>query len=287
MTVQDISALAARMTLPDEAVRKQAVAAVENPDGAAGRLGDLAVWLAATQGRWPPPQLEDPVLIVIGDGAPPAAMVDLAATRVRAVPTGDADTGAALARGAELAATEIDSGADMVLIAAGGDTVAAAAATAVLTNQEIAAVVGHGPGMTDRDWVRACADARDIARRARPHTGTMIDMLEALASPELTMAAGVVTEAAARRTPVLLDDVVAAAAGLVAQRISYRTARWLCAAQASPDPAFTAALQRLRLTPVVDYGLRAGSGRAGLGALLALGQLRAVQAVFADASQVE
>lgn len=289
MTVQDISALAARMTLPDEAVRNEAAAAVESSAGATGRLGDIATWLAATQGRWPPRPPDDPVLMAIGDGAPPAALVELTAARVVTIAAGDAEptTAGELARGAELAAAEIDSGADMVLLAGGGESLAATAAVAVLTNQEVAALVGHGPGMTDRDWVRVCAGVRDAARRARPHAGTVTDMLEALASPVVAMAAGVVIEAAARRTAVVLDDVVAAAGALVAQRISYRTARWLCAAQANPDPAFTAALQRLRLTPVLDYGLSGGSGRTGVGALLALGQLRATVAVFAEASTSE
>lgn len=280
--MQDISALAARMTLPDEAVRKAAVAAAEKSGGAAGRLGDIATWLAATQGHWPPRPFDDPVLVVIGDGAPPPALVELTAARVVAVPAGDADTaaGAALARGAELASAEIDSGADMMLLAGDGRSVAATAAIAVLTNREVAAVVGHGPGMTDRDWIRACAEVRDTARLARPHTAAVIDLLDALASPVIALATGVITEAAARRTAVVLDDVVAAAGGLVAQRISYRTARWLCAAQASPDPALAAAFERLRLTPIVDYGLSAGSANTGVGGLLALSQLRAVPTLF-------
>lgn len=284
LTVEDVSTLAARMTLPDEDVRKEAAAALEDLDGAAGRLGDIAIWLAATQGRWPPRHFEHPVLIVIGGGAPPAALLELATARVQIVPAGDAgsDAGAAFTRGTELAAGEVDGGTDVVLLAAGGDTVAATAATAVLTNQEVAAVVGNGPGMTDRDWMRVCAEVRDAARRARPHAGTMIDMLEALADPVLAMATGVAAEAAARRTAVVLDDVVAAAAGLAAQRISYRTARWFGAAQASPDPAFAAAVERLRLTPVVDYGLSGWPGHTGVGALLALTQLRATVAAFAD-----
>lgn len=279
--MQDIAALAARMTLPDESVRKAAVTAVESAAGTAGRLGDLAAWLAASQGQWPPEPIDDPVLIVMGDQPAPAALVELAAVRVTTTSAESADTAAAMAQGARIASDEIDSGAGMVLLA-GGDVLPAAATTAVLTNEEIAAVVGHGPGTTDRDWIRACAEVRDTARRARPHAGAMTDMLEALASPSVAMAAGIVAEAAARRTPVVLDDVAPMAAGLVAQRISYRTARWFCAAQESPDPAHVAALERLRLTPVVDYGLGAGFGRSGVAALLALAQLRGVVAVFAD-----
>ena len=273
------------MTLPDEAVRKQASAALDAADGAYGRLADLVTWLAAAQGRWPPRPILRPVLIVLGDGDPPGPLVDLAAAHVRLVPAGDAppDMADALERGAALAAAEIDAGADLLMLAVPADPVAALAATAVLTNSEVATIVGHRPSMTDRDWMRDCAAVRDTARRARPHAGKVVQMLDALASPSLAHAAGIVTEAAARRTGVVLDDVVAAAAGLVAQRVSYRTARWFCAAQRSPDPAYAAALERLRLTPVLDYGLTGGSAdRTGVGALLALSQLRGAAALFSS-----
>jgi nicotinate-nucleotide--dimethylbenzimidazole phosphoribosyltransferase len=281
--VHDIPALAARMTLPDEAVRKQAIAALERTSGAYGRLGDLAIWLAAVQGQWPPEPITRPVLILLGDGAPPAPLVELAAAHLRSIPDDDvpADVGEALARGSEIASAEIDAGADLVLLASSADPLPAIAATAVLTNSEVAAMIGHGPGLTDRDWMRACASVRDAARSARPYAGKIVEMLDALASPSLAAAAGILTEASARRTGVVLDDVVAAAAGLIGQRISYRTARWCSAAQRSPEPAYGAALERLRLTPVVDYGMAGGSGdRTGVGALLALSQLGAVPALF-------
>jgi nicotinate-nucleotide--dimethylbenzimidazole phosphoribosyltransferase len=46
---------------PSPAVRAQAVerlAGLATPPGALGRLGDLAVWVAATQGRVPPVAIE-------------------------------------------------------------------------------------------------------------------------------------------------------------------------------------------------------------------------------------
>lgn len=46
------------------AAATQRLAALATPAGALGRLGDLAVWLAATQGSCPPPELRDVRLVV-------------------------------------------------------------------------------------------------------------------------------------------------------------------------------------------------------------------------------
>lgn len=46
------------------AAATQRLAALATPAGALGRLGDLAVWLAATQGSCPPPPLRDVRLVV-------------------------------------------------------------------------------------------------------------------------------------------------------------------------------------------------------------------------------
>ena len=71
---------------------------------------------------------------------------------------------------------------------------------------------------------------------------------------------------------MLLDGVVSGACALVAQRIAYRSPQWFLAGHRSTEPAHAAALTRLDLVPVVDFGLRLGEGS---GALVALPVLRA------------
>lgn len=56
-----------RVTAPDAAAAaraEQRLAALATPPGALGRLGDLAVWLAATQGRVPPAPLVNVRLVI-------------------------------------------------------------------------------------------------------------------------------------------------------------------------------------------------------------------------------
>src|SRR5690606_258281 len=188
--------------------------------------------------------------------------------------------GAWLRAGAEAAGREIDAGADLLVLAGTADVIPASTMVALLANKDVAAVVGHGPGMDDRDWMRTCAAARDTARKGRPLVGQLTDLLDAVGATDVAVLAGPHAEPAARPTPVRLDDLVSAAAGLVAQSVSHRGARWFVAGQPRTGPARTAALDRLRLWPVLSAGVGTG---LGAGALLAAPHLQAAAMLLADA----
>jgi nicotinate-nucleotide--dimethylbenzimidazole phosphoribosyltransferase len=89
---------------------------------------------------------------------------------------------------------------------------------------------------------------------------------------------GFVAQAAARRTPVLLDGVVVTAAALVADRLAPGARLWWQAGHRSTEPAHALALKRLDLEPIVDLGMRLGEGT---GAAVALSVLRAAVATLA------
>lgn len=274
----DIPALAARITLPDESTRRAAQALADARPGL-GRLGEVAVWLAAVQGRSPAVPFERIRVVTLPE---PDAEATALPAGVGSLVTVDvlAEAEPAFLAGMTAADAEIDSGADLLVLTGGRDLVPALALVALLAGKDVATVVGHRPGTDDRDWMRACAAVRDTARGGRPHTGEITALLAALPAPEIAAAAGVIAGAASRRTPVLLDDLIPAAAALVGQRISYRTSRWLAATQRTTDPAHTAALERLRITPLLDYGLASG---LGLGARLAVPHIQVAAQLLSDA----
>lgn len=280
----DLPAMAARVPLPDDEQRRAAQALLEPRKDLLGRLGELAVWLASVQGRTPARPFERVRLVVLGDAASAAqqALAALVGADVTTLSRPDQQdpAGAWLRAGAEAAGREIDAGADLLVLAGTADVIPASTVIALLANKDVAAVVGHGPGMDDRDWMRTCAAVRDTARKGRPLVGQLTDLLDAVGATDVAVLGGLLAEAAARRTPVVLDDLVTAAAALVAQRVSYRTARWFVAGQATTDPGHTAALERLRLTPVLDDGVGTG---LGAGALLAVPHLQAAAMLLADA----
>ena len=187
----------------------------------------------------------------------------------------------AFAAGLAIADEEVDAGADLLITGdmGIGNTTPAATLVALLTGAEVAEVVGRGTGVDDAGWMRKCAAIRDAARRGRERKGDPIDLLAAVGGADLAAMTGFLVQAAARRTPVLLDGVVSGACALVAQRIAFRARGWWLAGHRSTEPAHRTALERLDLEPVLDLNLRLGEGT---GALVALPVLRAAGATLAE-----
>ena len=180
----------------------------------------------------------------------------------------------AFAAGAAIADAEVDGGADLLVpgqLGVGATTVAAVL-VAALTETEPVKVIGRGSGIDDPTWMRKITAIRDALRRARPFAGDPVALLAVAGGADVAALTGFLVQAAVRRTPVLLDGVVSAAAALVAQAVAPTAPAWWLAGHRSGEPAHRIALERLELTPVLDLGLRLGEGA---GALVALPLLRA------------
>lgn len=180
----------------------------------------------------------------------------------------------AIEAGMQLADEEIDSGTDLLVLGdlGAGTTTVAAALISVLTGTEPARLVGRGAGIDDATWAVKCTAIRDARRRGMLVKDDLPRLLTVIGGPDFAAAVGLVVQAAARRTPVLLDGVVSAAAALAVQSRAPQIVRWMRAARRSDEPAQRLALDRLGLTPIVDFQLATGSGAA---ALLAVPALRA------------
>jgi nicotinate-nucleotide--dimethylbenzimidazole phosphoribosyltransferase len=187
----------------------------------------------------------------------------------------------AIGAGVAIADEAIDAGADLLVLAdvGVGSTTAAAALVGLLTGNDASRVVGRGSGIDDATWMRKCAAIRDAMRRARPVMGDQVELLAKAGGTDLAAGTGLLLGAAARRTPVLLDGVVSAAAALVAQRVAFRSVDWWLAAHRSGDPAHELALDRLSLEPVLDLGIHVGEG---VGAMAAVPLLRTASALLAE-----
>jgi nicotinate-nucleotide--dimethylbenzimidazole phosphoribosyltransferase len=183
--------------------------------------------------------------------------------------------------GAAIADDEIDRGADLLIPGdmGIGNTTAAAVLVTLLTRADVAEVVGRGTGIDDDAWMRKCAAVRDAATRGRDLLADPIALLAEVTGPDLAAMTGFLVQAAARRTPVLLDGVISGACALVAQRIAHTAPTWWLAGHRSTEPAHTRALDRLGLDPVLDLGLRLGEGT---GALTALPIVQAAIATLAE-----
>lgn len=198
----------------------------------------------------------------------------------------DEEVVAAVEAGRQLADDEVDAGADLLI--AGdmgiGNTTAATALIATLTDTEPVAVVGRGTGIDDAAWSRKTAAVRDAMFRARQFRPDPVGLLRTCGGADLAAMAGFCAQAAVRRTPLLLDGVVVTAAALVADRMAPGARAWWQAGHRSTEPAHTLALAHLELVPIVDLGLRLGEGT---GAAVALPVLRAAVATLASMATFE
>ena len=184
------------------------------------------------------------------------------------------DTARALQAGVDVADDEVDAGTDLVVvgdIGVGATTVAAVLA-AVITSTEPVKVIGRGGGIDDDTWMRKATAVRDARLRAWKERAETLPLLSIAGGADIAAMVGFLVRAASRRTPVLLDGVVATAAALVVQDLQPRCVRWWRSAQRTGEPAQAVALRRLGLEPILDLGVKAGDGTGGL---LAIPVLRA------------
>nr|WP_254850153.1 nicotinate-nucleotide--dimethylbenzimidazole phosphoribosyltransferase [Pseudonocardia sp. Ae263_Ps1] len=204
--------------------------------------------------------------------------------------TADMTTGPAMTR--EQARAAVEHGIEVArdLVAAGnrclltGDmgianTTAAAALVCAFTGADPAEVTGRGTGIDDETLVRKT----DVVRRAldlhRPDPADPLGVLAAVGGFEHAGLAGFVLGAAALRTPVLLDGVIAGSAALVAAAFAPDAAGYCLAGHRSAEPGGAIALDRLGLVPLLKLDMRLGEGT---GALLSLPVLQGAARAMAD-----
>ncbi|WFF04442.1 nicotinate-nucleotide--dimethylbenzimidazole phosphoribosyltransferase [Micromonospora sp. WMMD964] len=222
----------------------------------------------------------DPAVL---DAAGPApAVLDPAVPRlvVASVRRGTRDLAvtAALTRDEALAAVQtgiriadelIDAGARILLTGdmGIGNTTPAAALIAAFTGADALDATGRGTGVDDPTYAHKVAVVRAALARHAPDPGDPLGVLAAVGGLEHAALAGLILGAAARRTPVLLDGVIAVSAALAAAAFAPDAVGAMVAGHRSAEPGATVALRHLGLDPLVDLGLRLGEGT---GALLAL-----------------
>lgn len=187
----------------------------------------------------------------------------------------------AFAAGRAVADGAVDSGGQLLVVGDMGiaSTTPCSALVALLTRSEVIDVVGRGTGIDDVTWMRKVAAVRDAVHRGRTRLADPLDLLAAVGGPDIAAMAGCLTQAALRRTPVVLDGLVSTTAALVAQRVSFKAPRWFVAGHRSTEPAHSKALERLGLEPLIEMSMRLGEGT---GALAAVPLVQAAAALLSE-----
>ncbi|WP_431727545.1 bifunctional adenosylcobinamide kinase/adenosylcobinamide-phosphate guanylyltransferase [Verrucosispora sp. TAA-831] len=312
------------LPMPDDYAGPQAVerlATLDVPGAGLGVLEQVVSFAAATQGTpTPAPWQSVRVLLLHGDhdgGSAAGTPAGESARRAEAARAGQgvlarlaaesgaslqvvpAPTAAAIEHGPALTAEQVDaalrygwrlaeeavdSGVQLLVVAAcgAGTEAAAAAVLAATAGAEAPAVLGRvvtaDGEIDDVAWMARCAAVRDALHRTRRASRDAKDVLAQLGGGDIAVATGILLGATARRTPVLLDGPVGVAAGLVSRDLAGQARHWCMLADHGGHPAVKLASDVLGLSPLAQLRLDLGEGA---NALTVLPLLRSVLALAA------
>jgi len=179
------------------------------------------------------------------------------------------ETVAAIEAGISTAEAVIDRGAGMLVTGDMGiaNTTPAAALIAAFTGADAATVTGRGTGIDDDMLAHKTSVVAAALARHNPDPGDPVGVLAAVGGCEHAALTGFILAAAARRTPVLVDGVIALSAALAAVALAPDAVGALIAGHRSAEPGAGVALAHLGLAPLLDLRMRLGEGT---GALLAV-----------------
>ena len=188
---------------------------------------------------------------------------------------------AALSVGERCARAAVDRGAQLLIAGEMGiaNSTAAACLICAFTGATPESVVGRGTGVDDAGLARKREVVRTaLARVAQQGWQEASRTLAELGGLEIAAIAGFYIESARRGVPVMLDGYISTAAALAAAAIEPGVVDWMLASHRSAEVGHRLALERLKLEPLLDLGLRLGEGT---GAALTLPIVRAALALHA------
>jgi nicotinate-nucleotide--dimethylbenzimidazole phosphoribosyltransferase len=159
------------------------------------------------------------------------------------------------------------------------NTTASSALICAFTGADPAEATGRGTGVDAATYARKIdVVCRGLARH-EPDPGDPVGVLASFGGLEHAAIAGFILGAAALRTPVILDGVIAGSAALAACALAPEAVGACFAGHRSVEPGHALVLDHLRLRPLVDLDLRLGEGT---GALLALPLVQSAARALAE-----
>jgi nicotinate-nucleotide--dimethylbenzimidazole phosphoribosyltransferase len=189
---------------------------------------------------------------------------------------------AAIEVGIEVASSAVGAGTRLLVTGDMGiaNTTASAALISVFTGRDVADVTGRGTGIDNPMLAHKVMVIETAIKtnQASPSNDPLLT-LAAVGGLEHAGVVGFLLAAAALRTPVILDGVIACSAALVARAIAPTAADYWIAGHRSVEPGASAALAHLDLVPLVDLGMRLGEGS---GAALAVPLVQACARILSE-----
>jgi len=140
------------------------------------------------------------------------------------------------------------------------NTTSATAIICAVTGVSPFKATGRGTGVDDKGLEHKAQVIQKALDFHKPDPTDGFDILQRMGGFEIAGITGAVLAAAAQGTAVVLDGVISTAAGLIAYLVNPDIHGYLIAGHRSVESSQTAALEHMRLEPVIDFGMRLGEG---------------------------
>jgi len=165
-----------------------------------------------------------------------------------------------------------------------GNSTAASALTAALTNLPVKSVTGAGTGADEACMLRKRSAIDRALTLHLPHISGPLDLLARLGGFEIAAMCGCCLGAAVNRCAILVDGFIATVAAALAVQFDGRVKDYLFAAHRSTEPGHAPLLQMIGQRPLLDLEMRLGEGT---GAALAIPLMRAAVEAFTSMATFE
>jgi hypothetical protein len=261
---EELTRIAALVTTPEGTsggLRARPRNGVPTPGG--DRLDELARWWSGAAGiggvgsKQMPQRVEHFWLPHTGAAGPVRSEVVLHRFTAPRDPEDALDWGIATADDA------VDDGTDLLLLSIPvppDEVTWQVAAAQVLGLDAVEAAGWPGPELSDHEWIARVTRIRDGLKLVHGDRKDLYRLLHLLEHRELLAGTGLLLQAAARRTPAILDGPVATTCALLAARLAPASRSWFLAADSGRAVLVRRMLEELRLTAIADLGLDEGDG---------------------------
>lgn len=141
-----------------------------------------------------------------------------------------------------------------------GNTTASSAVLAVLSGQDIHALVGRGTGIApEKMMYKQDVITRGIEAR-KPDRTDPIDVLAKVGGLEIAAMTGAMLAGAVHRIPILVDGFICTVAALLAKELSEYASEYMIVGHRSVEIGHDIATRMLGKKPILDLGMRLGEG---------------------------
>jgi nicotinate-nucleotide--dimethylbenzimidazole phosphoribosyltransferase len=194
--------------------------------------------------------------------------------------------------GIELARESAAEGVDLLGIGEMGigNTTAASAIAATLTELSPEAVTGHGAGVDDAGLLRKIAVVKRALEVNTPDRSDALDVLAKVGGAEIGVMIGVTLGAAAERIPIVADGFISTSAAALACVFCPNSRDYLFIGHRSQERGHDSLIEFIGQRPLLDLRLRLGEGTGAALAMHIIGaaaRLLGEMATFAEAGVSE